>query len=97
MGAVADFEWDNVVVGADIDAVKFAYDNRYILIKNRAPYHHSYEDSEQEWAERIYRLYEMALVPFTNTSKKLRIFPEEKILKIYTDHSVYIVGYSNLY
>jgi len=97
MDAAADFEWSDVVVGADLDAVRFAHDNNYFLIKNRAPHHHSYEDTEQEWAEKIYQLYELALVPFTNMSKNLRILPEEKILKVYADRNVYIVKYDNLY
>ena len=44
MGAAADYEWGTVVIGADLDAVRFAYDNKFFLIKNRLPYHHSYED-----------------------------------------------------
>jgi hypothetical protein len=70
---------------------------RFYLIKNRPPYHHSYEDVEQEWAEKIYQLYEMALAPFTDKSINLRIFPEEKILKVYTDRDVYTISYDNLH
>jgi len=94
---VADFEWKDVVIGADLDAVKFAHDNKYFLIKNRAPYHHSYEEAEEEWAEKIYQLYEMALVPFTDKSSNIRIFPEEKILKVFTDRNVYTVRYDKLH
>ena len=52
-----DFKWKNVVIGADIDAVEFAHDNRFFLIKNQQPYHHSYEDVEATWAEKSYELY----------------------------------------
>jgi hypothetical protein len=93
MDAVVDYEWGTVVVGADLDAVRFAYDNKCVLIKNRAPYHHSYEEIEQEWAEKIYQLYEMALVPFADKSNNIRVFPEEKILKVFTDRNVYTVRY----
>ena len=92
-----DFEWASVVVGAALDAVRFAYDNKYLLIKNRPPYHHSYEDAEQEWAEKIYQLYEMALVPFTDKSNNIRVYPEEKILKVFTDRNVYTVRYEKLH
>ena len=97
MDAVVDFEWENVVVGADLDAVRFAYDNNYFLIKNREPYHHSYEDTEQEWAEKIYQLYDSALVPFTDMTNNIRVFPEENILKVFTDSNVYIIRYDNLH
>jgi len=92
-----DYEWGVIVVGADLDAVRFAHDNKYFLIKNRLPYHHSYEGAEQEWAEKIYQLYDMALVPFTDKSNNLRIFPEEKILKVFTDRNVYRIRYEKLY
>ena len=97
MAAAVNYEWGTVVVGADLDAVRFAYNNKYPLIKNRVPHHHSYEDAEQEWAEKIYQLYEMALVPFTDKSKNLRIFPEKNILKVFTDRNVYTVRYEKLH
>ena len=97
MDAAVDYEWGSVVVGADLDAVRFSYDNKYILIKNRPPHHHSYEDAEQEWAEKVYHLYEMALVPFTDKSNNLRIFPEEKILKVFTDRNVYTARYEKIH
>mgnify|MGYP003650994943 CR=1 FL=1 len=97
MDVAVDYEWETVVIGADLDAIRFAHDNKYFLIKNRLPYHHSYEDVEQEWAEKIYQLYEMALVPFTDNSNNIRIFPEEKILKVFTDRNVYTIRYDNLH
>lgn len=92
-----NYEWESVVVGADLDAVRFAYDNRCALIKNRLPYHHSYEGVEQEWAEKIYQLYEMALIPFADKSNNIRVFPEEKILKVFTGRNVYTVKYEELH
>jgi len=97
MDAVVDYEWENVVIGADLDAVKFAHDNKYFLIKNRSPYHHSYEDTEEEWAKRLYQLYAAALVPFADKLNNLRVFPEEKLLKIFTDRNVYVIRYNNLH
>ena len=97
MDAVVDFEWENVVVGADLDAVRFAHDKKYFLIKNRAPYHHSYEDTEEEWAEKLYQLYDLALVPFTNKSSNIRVFTEDNLMKVFTDHNVFVIKYKNLY
>lgn len=97
MAAAADYEWAIIVIGADLDAVRFAYDNKYLLIKNRPPRHHSYEGVEQEWAEKIYRLYEMALVPFADKSNNIRVYPEEKKLKVFTGRNTYTVRYEKLY
>ena len=95
--AVVDFEWENVVIGADLDAIRFAHDNSYYLIKNRPPQHHSYESVEEEWAEKMYQLYDLALVPFTNKSHNIRIFPEDNIIKVFTEHNVFLVKYKNLH
>jgi len=97
MDAAVDFEWENVVIGADLDAIEFAYDNKYFLIKNRPPYHHSYEGTEEGWAEKLYQLHGMALVPFTDKSKKIRVIPEERLLKVFTDNNMFVVKYENLY
>ena len=97
MDAAVDYEWGTVVVGADLDAVRFAHKNKFFLIKNRAPYHHSYEGVEEEWAEKTYQLYELALAPFAGKSNRLRVFPEEKILKVFTDRDVYTVKYDKLH
>jgi len=97
MDAAVDYEWGIVVIGADLDAIRFAHDNKHFLIRNRLPHHHSYEGAEQEWAEKIYQLYEIALVPFTDKSNNIRIFPEEKILKVFTDRNVYTVSYDKLH
>ena len=33
MGVDVDFKWKDVVIGADLEAVQFAHDNKYFLIK----------------------------------------------------------------
>ncbi len=96
MDAAVDYEWGTVVVGADLDAVRFACDNKCHLIKNRLPHHHSYEGVEEEWAEKLYQLYDMALVPFSDKVNNLRVYPEEKLLKVFTDRNVYTVRYEKL-
>ena len=97
MDAAADFEWENVVIGADIDAIRYAHDNNYFLVKNRLPYHHSYEGVEEEWAEKLYQLYDLALIPFTDKSSNVRVFPEDRLMKIFTDHNVFVIKYKNLH
>jgi hypothetical protein len=93
----ADFKWDNVVVGADIDAVEFAHDNCFFLIKNRQPYHHSYEDVEAAWAEKSYELYNLGLIPFLDKISNIRVIPEEKLIKVVTQRNSFTVQYEELH
>ena len=92
-----NFYFRDVVVGADLKVVEFAYDNKFYLIKNRDPYHHSYDGVEDVWAEKIYKLHELGLAPFASLNKTIRIQPEEKIIKISTNNNVYLIGYQNLH
>jgi len=95
--AAVSFVWKNVVIGADLDAVEFAHDNSYFLIKNRPPHHHSYEPSEVRWAEKSYELYNKGLCAFTDKATAIRVDPKEKIIKVLTRSSRYLVKYENLY
>ena len=92
-----DFKWKNVVIGADIDAVEFAHDNRFFLIKNRQPYHHSYEDVEATWAEKSYELYNLGLIPFVDKISNIRLVPEEKLITVVTQRNSFIVQYKKLH
>ncbi len=92
-----DYIWKDVVIGADLDAVSFAYENSYFLIKNRSPYHHSYEGIEEEWAEKSYQLYNLGLTPFTDKLYKIRVSLEDKFIKVFTDRNVFSIQYVNLY
>ena len=93
----ADFKWRNVVIGADIDAVEFACDNQFFLIKNRQPYHHSYEDIEATWAEKSYELYNLGLTPFVDKVSNIRVTPEDKLIKIVTQSNSFTVQYEVLH
>lgn len=95
--AAVDYECEDVVIGADLNAVEFAHENGFVLIKNREPHHHSYEGVEDVWAEKIYDLYNNGLVPFTDASTNIRIDDEEKIVKVYTTRSLYTVRYQNVH
>jgi hypothetical protein len=94
---VVDFFWNNVVIGSDLDAVEFAHDNNYFLIKNRRPYHHSYGGSEPLWAEKSYQLYNRGLCAFTDKVQVLRVDPKEKIIKVFTESAMFLVRYSRLH
>ena len=97
MDVDADFKWGDVVIGADLDAVQFAHDNKFHLVKNRTPYHHSYEQVEEEWALKLYNLYELCLVPFSDKVQSVRVVDEQNIIKVYTEHNVFIVQYERLH
>jgi len=94
----ADFVWRDVVLGSDLDAVQYAHENKYFLIKNRTPYHHSYEEKiEDKWAEKLYELYSLGLVPLMDGVSSIRVLPEEKLLKVFTERNVLLISYENLY
>ena len=95
--AAADFVWENVVIGADIDAVRFAHDNKHFLIKNREPHHHSYEDVEDEWARRLYELYDLGLSPFVDKCTSVRVLPKKKLIKVFVGPGACVIKYNNLY
>ena len=92
-----DFIWPNIVIGADLEAVRYAHDNKYHLIKNRQPYFHSYEGKEEEWAAKSYRLYCIGLSPFTDKVSSLRILQDDKIIKAHTRNNVFKIRYENLH
>lgn len=95
--AAANFARKDVVIGSDIDAVKFAHDNKFFLIKNREPYHHSYEDIEEAWAIMLYELYNEGLVPFVDKCCNIRVNAEDKIVKVITERNTYIIKYDKLH
>jgi hypothetical protein len=93
----ADFKWKDVVIGADLDAVEFACDNNFFLIKNRAPHHHSYEEVEAIWAKKSYDLYNQGLIPFVDKVSNIRVVPEEKLIRVTTQRSNFLVEYEKLH
>ena len=94
----ADFHWQTIVIGADLDAVEFASEGKYFLIKNRAPRHHSYESEiETLWASKIYELSFLGKVPFGDRVNNIRVDQELKILKVFTDRDTFSVKYESLY
>lgn len=97
VSAGVDFKWANVVIGADTDAVDFAYKNNFFLLKNRTPHHHSYEDLEVPWAYKSYALYSKGLCPFVDKVGNIRVDTTEKVIKVITKHSRYTIAYENLH
>ena len=97
MRAAADYEWGTVVVGADLDAVRFAHDNKCILIKNRKPHYHSYQQEASIWAEKAYDLYQRGLCPFFSNVKKIRVFTDNYQLKVITSKGSHVIKFDKLH
>ena len=97
MAVDVEHEWRDIVIGADLDAVRFAHKNKYFLIKNRLPHYHSYEPAEQEWASKVYQLHNMGLSPLTDALTYIKILTEEKIVKVSMNSVTYKIKYENLY
>ena len=95
--ADADFYWPDVVIGADIDAVEFAHKNNFHLLKNRVPYHHSYEGIEEPWASMCYDLYARGMCPFVDKISKIRVDQNDKTIKVITGHNTFEICYDNLH
>ena len=94
--AVADYDWQNVVVGSDLKAVRFAYKNNYPIIKNHLPRHHSYEGIELIWAKMSYELYTKGLSPFLDRVTAVKVIPDN-IIKVVTEHNIFTIKYQNLH
>ena len=93
--APADFVYEHVVLGAELDAVNFALDNNALLIKTREPHYHSYQPEESEWAEKIYKLGLLGLIPFGDKLVKTRV--EDDILRVICGNNTYIISYEKLH
>ena len=100
-----DFPWQDVVIGNEINAIRYSTERKACLLRNRASSVHSYElysDSnssiEDIWSAESYRLYQSGLDPFTNTIRLLRVDPSRRIIRITTNsHKTYVLSYENLH
>ena len=105
LNEAADFDWDRLVIGSEINAVRFALENKIHILFNRDPYVHSYErcsstnsSLEEEWARQSYALYELSLNPFTDLVDNLRFDHELKLVKVVTKNGgVYSIHYKELF
>lgn len=93
----ADFCWSDVVIGSDLNAVDFACENRFHLLRNRNPHYHSYDGVEEEWADKIYSLYTKGLVPFSDKILRIRVSETDKTIKVYAHQGAYSINFSNMY
>lgn len=91
-----DFFWDDVVIGADLEAVRFAYDNGFNYIKNRLPHHHSYEGKEEDWAWMSYEIYTRGQAPFLDKVTAIHVL-EDNHLKVITSLNTFWIKYKNLH
>jgi hypothetical protein len=106
MGADADKHWPSVAVGGNLNAVRFALENKVPILFNCFPRFHSYEPSiecefstlEEEWARCSYKLFEQCLNPFTNLVETIRVSTEEKKIRVHTkDNNIHCIKYDKLY
>jgi len=101
-GAAADFQWRNLTVGYDIDAVRFAVKNKTFILLNGHPSIHSYDvdpagcNLEEEWAKKSVQLYDLGLNPFGDRIKTLRFDTKKKRVKVFTASSKYEILYEHL-
>tara|TARA_R100000008_G_C3583999_1_gene170705 strand:+ start:1946 stop:2674 length:729 start_codon:yes stop_codon:yes gene_type:complete len=101
-----DFIWDAVVIGSEINALRFAAKNKIKILFNCFPDIHSYESLpvsrnsflEDEWAAASYDLSRLGLVPFADRIKTIRVSEKEKILQVnLKSERVYKIKYKDLY
>jgi hypothetical protein len=66
-------------------------------LKNRVPYHHSYEGIEEPWASMCYDLYARGMCPFVDKISKIRVDQDDKTIKVVTGHNTFEIRYDNLH
>ena len=104
MSTDADYFYDSIVIGNDLNAVQFALKNKSYLLLNSTPGIHSYDrppsgnhSLEEEWASSVYGLYQMGLCPFAQI-KSLRIIEDEKIVKVFAEsEKSYRIKYNKIH
>ena len=105
MDVDVDFYWPVLVIGSELNAVRYASENKAHILFNRDPYIHSYQracsesDStiEQNWAETSYGLYNSGKCPFQNSISKIRVHRDKNLIKVYTrSEKKYTVQYKKL-
>ena len=106
MGADVDKKWPALVVGGDLNAVRFALKNEIPILFSRFPSFHSYEPLgrpesgtlEEEWAKSSYELFEKCLNPFTNLIESIRVMPDNNRITARTkNNNLYHIKYEKLY
>ena len=96
-GQHIDFYWTDVTIGSSLSAVNFACKNRFFLIKNREPCYHSYEGKQEIWAKKIYELYNFGKIPITENVNSVRIISDDRLIKVFTDNSTFVIQYENIH
>jgi hypothetical protein len=100
-----DFLWQDVVIGNEINAIRYSTERKACLLRNRASSIHSYElysnstsSIEDIWSAESYRLYEAGQDPFTNTVRLARVDPDRRVIRITTNsHKTYVLSYEHLH
>ena len=106
MGADVDKNWSSIVVGGDLNAVRFALKNEIPILFNRFPNFHSYEPLDRSkpdtledvWAECSYELFEKCLNPFTNLIESIRVAPDDSHITVRTkNNNIFQIKYEKLF
>ena len=106
MDVDADFRWTQVVIGNELNAIRFTSKNKMHILCNRSPYYHSYECGgthprlplEEEWARHSYKIYQAGRNPFSDKIKTIRVDKAEKTIKVMTvGETRYFISYDELY
>ena len=95
--SVVEFRWQDLVIGSCIESVRFAHENKFFLIKNVDPAYHSYEGVQEEWAAKVYDLYNIGKSPVIEQVTSIRVNPVQKSLKVFTEYNHVVIKYDNLH
>ena len=95
--SAADFQWQDLVIGPCIESVRFAHEHKFFLVKNTSPPYHSYEGVQEEWAAKAYDLYNIGKSPVVEKVTSIRVDPEQKNLKVFTDYDHFTIEYDSLH
>lgn len=95
--SAASFQWKDLVIGSCIESIRFAHEHKFFLLKNAESHYHSYEGIQEEWARKVYDLYNIGKTPITERITSIRVNSEQKDLKIFTEYGHFTAEYENLH
>ena len=95
--SVADFRWQDLVIGSCAESIRFAHKHKFFLVKNTAAPYHSYEGVQEEWAAKVYELYNIGKSPIVEKVTNIRINPEQKSLRVFTEYEHFVIKYDTLH
>ena len=106
MDADVDFCWPVIVIGSEINAVRYTVENEAHILLNRDPSFHSYQRAqskaditlEQEWSGLVYNIYNSGSCAFQRDIKTIRVEPNKNFLSVFTKaEKKYTIEYEKLF